>query len=46
MKDDQFKPEIGAAEDPEADRVDHVDFIVGYIWSNVILASIKPIVDF
>ena len=24
---------------------DHVDFIVGYIWSNVLLASLKPLVD-
>src|SRR6185437_1139693 len=24
---------------------DHVDFISGYIWSNVLLASLKPIVD-
>ena len=24
---------------------DHVDFIAGYIWSNVLLASLKPVVD-
>ncbi len=33
------------AEDREADRIRQVDFIAGYIWSNVLLASLKPVVD-
>ncbi len=44
-EDDQFKPEIGAQKTQKLIESDHVDFIVGYIWSNVLLASLKPIVD-
>ncbi|HEX4410716.1 MAG TPA: ABC transporter substrate-binding protein [Xanthobacteraceae bacterium] len=44
-EDDQFKPEIGAQKTQKLIESDHVDFIVGYIWSNVMLASLKPIVD-
>jgi branched-chain amino acid transport system substrate-binding protein len=43
--DDQLKPEIGVQKTQELIESDHVDFIVGYIWSNVLLASLKPIVD-
>src|SRR5271154_1154625 len=43
--DDQLKPEVGVQKTQELIEADHVDFIVGYIWSNVLLASLKPIVD-
>jgi branched-chain amino acid transport system substrate-binding protein len=43
--DDQLKPEVGVQKTKEFIESDHVDFIVGYIWSNVLLASLKPIVD-
>ena len=43
--EDQLKPDIGVQKTQELIESDHVDFIVGYIWSNVLLASLKPIVD-
>ncbi len=43
--DDQLKPDVGVQKTQELIESDHVDFIVGYIWSNVMLASLKPIVD-
>src|SRR5689334_21805918 len=44
-EDDTFKPEIGKQKTDKLIESDKVDFIVGYIWSNVLLASIKPAVD-
>ncbi len=44
-EDDGFKPEIGKQKTQKLIESDHVDFIVGYIWSNVMLASLKPAVD-
>jgi branched-chain amino acid transport system substrate-binding protein len=44
-EDDQFKPEVGVQKTQKLIESDKVDFIVGYIWSNVLLASLKPIVD-
>src|SRR5229473_2960681 len=44
-EDDQFKPEVGVQKTQKLIESDKVDFIVGYIWSNVMLASLKPIVD-
>jgi branched-chain amino acid transport system substrate-binding protein len=43
--DDQIKPEVGVQKTQEFIESDHVDFVVGYIWSNVLLASLKPLVD-
>ncbi|MGA7790665.1 MAG: ABC transporter substrate-binding protein [Xanthobacteraceae bacterium] len=43
--DDQLKPEVGVQKTQEMIESDHVDFVVGYIWSNVLLASLKPLVD-
>lgn len=43
--DDQQKPEVGRQKTDELIESDHVDFVVGYIWSNVLLASLKPAVD-
>ncbi len=44
-EDDTQKPDVGVQKTQELIESDHVDFIVGYIWSNVMLASLKPIVD-
>ncbi len=44
-EDDGFKPEIGKQKTEKLIESDHVDFITGYIWSNVLLASLKPAVD-
>jgi branched-chain amino acid transport system substrate-binding protein len=44
-EDDQLKPDVGVQKTQKLIESDHVDFIVGYIWSNVLLASLKPIVD-
>jgi branched-chain amino acid transport system substrate-binding protein len=44
-EDDQQKPEVGKQKTEKLIESDHVDFIVGYIWSNVLLASLKPAVD-
>ena len=43
--DDQTKPEIGVQKTQELIESNHVDFVVGYIWSNVLLASLKPLID-
>jgi branched-chain amino acid transport system substrate-binding protein len=44
-EDDQQKPEVGKQKTDKLIQSDHVDFIAGYIWSNVLLASIKSAVD-
>jgi branched-chain amino acid transport system substrate-binding protein len=44
-EDDQTKPEVGVQKTQKLIESDKVDFIVGYIWSNVLLASLKPVVD-
>src|SRR6204780_2827325 len=44
-EDDQIKPEVGVQKTQKLIESDKVDFIVGYIWSNVVLASLKPLVD-
>jgi len=44
-EDDQQKPEVGKQKTEKLIESDHVDFIVGYIWSNVLLASFKPAID-
>ena len=44
-EDDGFKPDVGLQKTQKLIEADHVDFIAGYIWSNVLLASLKPIVD-
>src|SRR5246500_2909455 len=43
--DDQTKPEVGIQKTQELIESNHVDFVVGYIWSNVLLASLKPLID-
>jgi len=44
-EDDQIKPEVGVQKTQKLIESDHVDFIVGYIWSNVMLASLKPLTE-
>src|SRR5215475_14128919 len=44
-EDDQQKPDIGKQKTEKLVESDHVDFIAGYIWSNVLLASLKTAVD-
>ena len=44
-EDDQQKPDVGKQKTEKLLQSDHVDFVAGYIWSNVLLASIKPIAD-
>ena len=44
-EDDRQKPDVGKQKTEKLIQSDKVDFIAGYIWSNVLLASLKPIVD-
>jgi branched-chain amino acid transport system substrate-binding protein len=44
-EDDAQKPEIGRQKSEKLVQSDKVDFVVGYIWSNVLLASLKPVLD-
>src|ERR1700730_6481399 len=42
-EDDQVKPEVGVQKSQKLVESDKVNFIAGYIWSNVLLASLKPV---
>src|SRR5262245_22172011 len=44
-EDDQQKPDVGKQKTEKLVESDRVNFVVGYIWSNVLLASLKPVVD-
>jgi branched-chain amino acid transport system substrate-binding protein len=44
-EDDTQKPDVGVQKTQKLIESDKVDFVVGYIWSNVLLASLKPLVD-
>ena len=44
-EDDQQKPDVGKQKTEKLIQSDRIDFIVGYNWSNVLLASLKPAVD-
>jgi branched-chain amino acid transport system substrate-binding protein len=44
-EDDQQKPDVGKQKTEKLVQSDHVDFIAGFIWSNVLLASLKTAVD-
>ena len=44
-EDDQFKPDVGKQKSEKLVQQDKVDFVSGYIWSNVLLASYKSVVD-
>lgn len=43
--DDQFKPQIGKQKTQRLVTRDKVHFVAGYIWSHVLLASRKTVVD-
>ena len=43
--DDQFAPEAGKQATDKLVKQDDVDFVAGYIWSNVLLASRNSVVD-
>ena len=44
-EDDQFKPDVGKQKSEKLIQQDKVNFITGYIWSNVLLASLKAVTD-
>jgi branched-chain amino acid transport system substrate-binding protein len=44
-EDDTFKPDVGKAKSEKLTVQDKVNFVTGYIWSNVLLASLKTVVD-
>lgn len=44
-EDDQQKPEVGVQKSQKLIESDKVNFVAGYIWSNVLLASLKPVID-
>jgi branched-chain amino acid transport system substrate-binding protein len=44
-EDDQQKPDVGKQKTEKLIQSDKVDFVAGYIWSNVLLASLKTAVD-
>lgn len=43
--DDQFSPEAGKQVTDKLVKQDNVDFVAGYIWSNVLLASLNSVVN-
>jgi branched-chain amino acid transport system substrate-binding protein len=43
--DDQFKPDVGRQATDELLKRDKVDFVTGYIWSNVLLAAYQPAIQ-
>src|SRR5712672_554237 len=44
-EDDQQRPDVGVQKTQKLVESDRVNFVAGYIWSNVLLASLKPVVD-
>ncbi|MDA7989533.1 MAG: ABC transporter substrate-binding protein [Gammaproteobacteria bacterium] len=45
FEDDAFKPEIGRQKTGKLIKRERVDFVAGYIWSHVLLASAKTVFD-
>ena len=45
FEDDGFKPETGKQKTDKLVQQDNVPIVAGYIWSNVLLASIKTVFD-
>lgn len=43
MEDDGFKPEIGKQKTDKLVKQDDVDFVAGYLWSHVLMASQKSV---
>jgi branched-chain amino acid transport system substrate-binding protein len=44
-EDDQLKPDVGLQKTQKLIESNKVDFIAGYIWSNVLLPSLKPAIE-
>lgn len=44
-EDDQLKPEVGKQKTDKMVESDKVNFLAGYAWSNVLLASLKAATD-
>lgn len=44
-EDDQWKADVGKQRSEKLVQQDKVNFIAGYIWSNVLLASLKTVTD-
>src|SRR4029078_70039 len=44
-EDHTQNPDVGLEKWQKLIQSDHVDFVAGYIWSNVLLASFKPIIE-
>jgi branched-chain amino acid transport system substrate-binding protein len=44
MEDDGFKPDIGKQKTDKLVKQDDVDFVAGYIWSHVLLASMNSVI--
>jgi branched-chain amino acid transport system substrate-binding protein len=44
IEDDGFKPDIGKQKTDKLVKQDDVDFVAGYIWSHVLLASMNSVV--
>ena len=42
-KDDEFDPEVGKLRAEELVKSDRVDFVSGFIWSNVLLQARQPV---
>jgi branched-chain amino acid transport system substrate-binding protein len=45
FEDDGFKPEIGKQKTDKLVQQDNVPIVAGYLWSNVLLASMKSVFD-
>ena len=45
MEDDGFKPDVGKQKTDKLVKQDDVDFVAGYIWSHVLLASANSELD-
>jgi branched-chain amino acid transport system substrate-binding protein len=45
FEDDGFKPEVGKQKADKLVKQDDVDFVAGFIWSHVLLASRKSVLD-
>ncbi|MGI9464131.1 MAG: ABC transporter substrate-binding protein [Aestuariivirgaceae bacterium] len=45
FEDDGFKPETGKQVTDKLVKQDNVNFVAGYIWSHVLLASRKSVID-
>ena len=43
-EDDDFKPDVGKQKTEKLVKRDRVDFVTGFIWSHVLLASYKSVV--